>query len=119
MGWVLKSDFGCEGAEVVVGAEVDDGLWAVAVHQAVPQRWIAQERFCPCRDEDGAAVNYGVYLIGGKAAGLFCRIQAGATDRRAVTAPVLVADGLDENCWASDAVAGMRRPETPLSVRCP
>jgi hypothetical protein len=34
MGWVLKSDFGCEGAEVVVGAEVDDGLWAVAVHQA-------------------------------------------------------------------------------------
>jgi hypothetical protein len=105
MGWVLKSDFGCEGAEVVVGAEVDDGLWAVAVHQAVPQRWIAQERFCPCRDDDGA--------------GLFCRIQAGATDRRAVTAPVLVADGLDENCWASDAVAGMRRPETPLSVRCP
>jgi len=86
MGWVLKSDYGCEGAEVVVGAEVDDGLWATAVRQAVPQRWIAQERFCPCRDQDGAAVNYGVYLIGGKAAGLFCRIQATATDRRAVTA---------------------------------
>ena len=118
MGWVLKSDYGCEGAEVVVGAEVDDGLWATAVRQAVPQRWIAQERFCPCRDQDGAAVNYGVYLIGGKAAGLFCRIQATATDRRAVTAPVLVARAPEEARSASDIVAGMRRFEVPLSARC-
>jgi len=43
----------------------------------------------PLPRPDGAAVNHGVYLIEGKAAGLFCRIQTTATDRRAVTAPVL------------------------------
>ena len=26
--WVLKSDYGCEGAEVVIGADVDDAAWA-------------------------------------------------------------------------------------------
>ncbi len=102
----------------MVGAEVDDGLWAAAVRQAVPQRWIAQERFCPCRDQDGAAVNHGVYLIEGKAAGLFCRIQTTATDRRAVTAPVLVARTPENVRSASDIVAGMRRFEVPLSARC-
>ena len=118
MGWVLKSDFGCEGAEVVVGAEVDEELWAAAARQAVPQRWIAQQRFSPCRDEDGAAVNYGVYLIGGKAAGLFCRIQATATDRRAVAAPVLVARGPDQTRSASDIVGGTSARGS-LYARCP
>jgi hypothetical protein len=102
----------------VVGAEVDDGLWATAVRQAVPQRWIAQERFCPCRDQDGEAVNYGVYLIEGKAAGLFSRIQTAATDRRAVTAPVLVAGDPEEACSASEIIGPMCRFEVPLSARC-
>jgi hypothetical protein len=119
MGWVLKSDFGCEGAEVVVGAEVDDGLWATAVRQAVPQRWIAQERFCPCREQDGAAVNYGVYLIEGQAAGLFCRVQTTATNRQAVAAPVLVARQPEETRSASDFVGNVRCFEVPPSVRCP
>jgi glutathionylspermidine synthase len=117
--WVLKSDFGCEGDEVVVGAEVDEGLWSAAVHQAVPGRWIAQERFSPCRDDDGAAVNYGVYLIGGKAAGLFCRIQATATDRRAVTAPVLVDSGVGATCPRRHLVQVGSFPEVSLSVGCP
>ena len=102
----------------MVGAEVDEELWAAAVRQAVPQRWIAQQRFSPCRDEDGAAVNYGVYLIGGKAAGLFCRIQATATDRRAVAAPVLVARGPDQTRSASDIVGGTSARGS-LYARCP
>ena len=118
MGWVLKSDYGCEGAEVVVGAEVDDGLWAAAVRQAVPQRWIAQERFCPCRDQDGAAVNYGVYLIEGKAAGLFCRSRPRRRIGGRLAAPVLVARPPENVRSASDIVAGMRRFEVPLSARC-
>jgi len=119
MHWVLKSDFGCEGDEVVVGAEIDEGSWAAAVGQAVPRRWIAQERFCPCRDEDGAAVNYGVYLIGGKASGLFCRIQATATDRRAVAAPALVARKPDETCSANYLLPDNFFPEISPCVGYP
>jgi hypothetical protein len=116
--WVLKSDFGCEGDEVIVGAEVDDGVWSAAVQQAVPGRWIAQERFCPCRDKEGAAVNYGVYLIGGKAAGLFCRIQAAATDRRAVSAPVLVDRAYDATCELHQVASCSPLPEICRSVGC-
>ena len=116
--WVLKSDYGCEGDEVIVGAEVDETSWSTAVHQAVPGRWIAQERFWPCRDDDGAAVNYGVYLIGGKAAGLFCRIQATATDRRAVSAPVLVHCGADLTGVVDDLTTSSSCSAVPLAVGC-
>lgn len=118
MGLVLKSDYGCEGDEVVVGAEVDEGRWSAAVHQAVPGRWIAQDRFCPCRDDDGAAVNYGVYLIGGKATGLFCRTQAGATDRRAVSAPVLVDCQSDATCAMNDFARDRTFPEVSPLLGC-
>jgi hypothetical protein len=118
MRWVLKSDYGCEGDEVVVGAEVDEMPWSAAVHQALPGRWIAQERFCPCRDDDGAAVNYGVYLIGGRATGLFCRIQAAATDRRAVSAPILVDCGSDATCAMTEYAHNRICPEVSLSAGC-
>ena len=39
---------------------------------------------------DVEAVNYGVYLVGGEAAGLLCRVQRGPTDRGAVTVPALI-----------------------------
>jgi glutathionylspermidine synthase len=88
--WVLKSDYGCEGEEVVVGAETSAAAWASALDDAIPRRWVAQRRFAPVRSASGEFANYGVYVVGGRAAGLFTRLQAGATDRRAVTAPTIV-----------------------------
>jgi hypothetical protein len=38
----------------------------------------------------GGHANHGVYVIAGRAAGLFTRLQPDATDRRAVCAPTLV-----------------------------
>ncbi len=88
--WVLKSDYGCEGEEVVIGAETTPAAWADALADALPTRWIAQRRFQPLRDRAGQSINYGVYLVGGRAAGLFTRLQSGGTDRRATCAPTIV-----------------------------
>ena len=81
--WVLKSDYGCEGEEVVIGADTTAAAWADALSDALPTRWIAQRRFQPFRDRGGQSINYGVYLVAGRAAGLFTRLQSGGTDRRA------------------------------------
>src|SRR5262249_22145516 len=88
--WVLKSDYGCGGAEVRAGADCTDADWREALSHALPTRWIAQRRFVPRLVEEGASVNYGVYLVGGEAAGYLSRIQVGATDARALTAATLV-----------------------------
>ncbi|MES1206495.1 MAG: hypothetical protein ABUS79_11200, partial [Pseudomonadota bacterium] len=88
--WVLKSDYGCEGEEVVIGAETPPAVWADVVADALPNRWIAQLRFDPLRDRRGRSINYGVYLVGGRAAGLFTRVQAQGTDRHATCGPTLV-----------------------------
>jgi glutathionylspermidine synthase len=90
--WVIKSDYGCEGVEIVLGAECTDEEWRAALDLAAPGRWIAQRRFRP-RLEDGEATNYGVYLVAGEASGVLARVQAGATDRFARTAAVLVGGG--------------------------
>jgi hypothetical protein len=83
--WVLKSDYGCEGEDVIVGAEVEPAVWEQTLACALPRRWVAQRRFEPRRDADGTAVNYGVYLVAGRAAGLYCRRSRGATDRTALS----------------------------------
>jgi glutathionylspermidine synthase len=88
--WVLKSDYGCEGEEVVIGAEVGDVAWARALDDALPNRWIAQRRFVARANAAGEVANYGVYVVGGRAAGLFTRLQAGRTDRTAVSAPTII-----------------------------
>ncbi len=88
--WVLKSDYGCEGEEVVMGAETSDAEWARVLDDAIPTRWIAQRRFVPRADAAGRIANYGVYVVGGQAAGIFTRLQAGHTDRTAVCAPTMV-----------------------------
>ena len=88
--WVLKSDYGCEGEEVVIGAETTPADWANALADALPDRWIAQRRFQPVCDQRGRSINYGVYLVGGRAAGLFSRVQSGGTDRTATCAPTIV-----------------------------
>ncbi len=90
--WVLKSDYGCEGAEVVVGAHVSVEEWDAALAHAIAPRWVAQRYFHALADEDGAVVNYGVYVIGGVAAGYLSRVQKGPTDCYALTAPTLVAN---------------------------
>jgi hypothetical protein len=90
--WVLKSDYGCEGDEVVIGAEIPADLWAASLEMAVPGRWVAQRRFRARLQPDGAtAVNHGVFLVGGRAAGLFARLAGRGTDRSAISAPVFIA----------------------------
>ena len=90
--WVIKSDYGAEGEEVVVGREVDDATWRQVLARARPGRWVAQQYFAAETDAAGANVNYGVFLVAGRASGLYARVQVGATDARAKSAPALVAE---------------------------
>ncbi|HEY0713848.1 MAG TPA: hypothetical protein VGF45_14305 [Polyangia bacterium] len=89
--WVLKSDYGCEGEEVLIGAAMSDEDWQAALAHAVPGRWIAQRRFDADVNEAGEQTNHGVYLLGGQAAGLYTRVSHGATDvgARSVAVKVL------------------------------
>ena len=88
--WVLKSDYGCEGAEVIIGADVDDAAWADALRHARAGRWVAQRYFAARRDGDGRCANVGVYVVGGEAAGFFSRVHRGATDYHATTVATLI-----------------------------
>jgi glutathionylspermidine synthase len=88
--WVIKSDYGAEGEEVLVGREVSDATWRAALARARPGRWIAQRYFAAETDARGESVNHGVFLVAGHAAGLYARVQAGATDMRARSAAALV-----------------------------
>jgi len=90
--WVLKSDYGCEGDEVVIGADVTDAVWDDALRAALPGRWIAQRRFVPATDGEGRIANHGVYVVAGEPAGIYTRLSRGATDARAVSVPTLVRD---------------------------
>jgi hypothetical protein len=91
--WVLKSDYGCEGEEVIIGAEATADEWQASLEHALPGRWVVQRYFQARRepDNEGAAVtgtliaNHGVFLIGGRAAGLYCRLSSGATDAGALS----------------------------------
>jgi glutathionylspermidine synthase len=91
--WVLKSDYGAEGDEVVIGRLLGAEDWRRAIGLAREGRWIAQRYFAAEQAADGSTVNYGVYLVGGEAAGLYARVQLGPTDDRALSAPILVARG--------------------------
>jgi len=92
--WVLKSDYGAEGDEVVIGRESDAATWAASLQHARPGRWVAQRYFEALAEARpggaGQPLNYGVFLIGGEACGVYVRRQAGATDDHAVSVPVLV-----------------------------
>jgi hypothetical protein len=91
--WVLKSDYGCEGEEVVIGRATAPSDWAAVLDDARPDRWIAQRRFDPLPAgprPGGGHANHGVYVVAGRAAGLFTRLQPDATDHRAICAPTLV-----------------------------
>lgn len=88
--WVLKSDYGCEGDEVVIGSEVGPAGWERAVALAQRGRFVVQRRFFPRTDARGESVNYGVYVVAGKACGLYARTHGGATDRCATSAAAWV-----------------------------
>lgn len=90
--WVLKSDYGCEGDSVVVGPFVKPGDWQLALTAAIPRHWVAQRFFEVAPTSDGALPNYGVYVMGGRAAGLYTRLSAKATDYTATTAATFVSE---------------------------
>lgn len=92
-GWVLKSDYGCEGDEVIIGAAVTDDIWRLSLERAIPGRWIVQRYFEAEREADLAIANYGVYLLGGLAAGIYTRYSPTATDATALSAPTFIAPG--------------------------
>lgn len=104
--WVLKSDYGCEGDEVVLGADVSDATWDEALRAALPGRWIAQRRFVPARDAEGRLANHGVFVVAGAPAGIYTRLSHGTTDASAVSVPTLV---IDEEADDADAAAGAPR----------
>lgn len=89
--WVLKSDYGAEGDEVVIGKLVTPEVWVESLELARKGRWIVQRYFNAKQDAQGAIVNYGVFVLAGEASGLYARAQVGATDDHALSAPVLVA----------------------------
>jgi glutathionylspermidine synthase len=88
--WTLKSDYGCEGDEVIIGQQVSPEIWEQSIDMAVAHRWIAQRYFDAAADTQGMIPNYGVYLIAGKTAGIFTRLAPKATDYHAVTAPTFI-----------------------------
>ena len=88
--WVLKSDYGCEGEEVVLGAAVTPELWQRTLAAAAPRRFVVQRRFDALCNDAAEVVNYGVYVVAGEAAGLYGRIARGATDAHSESVAVLV-----------------------------
>jgi glutathionylspermidine synthase len=88
--WVLKSDYGAEGDEVIIGKLCGREEWEASLAQARRGRWIAQRYFDAQLDSEGRTTNLGVFLVAGAPAGLYARIQAGATDAHALSAPVLL-----------------------------
>ena len=88
--WVLKSDYGAEGDEVVLGVTLTQEEWEKSLALLRPGRWVAQQRFTPERAESGEAVNHGVFVIAGEAAGVYLRASVGPTDAGALSVPALV-----------------------------
>jgi glutathionylspermidine synthase len=90
--WVLKSDYGAEGEEVIIGRLVTDELFRTCLEKARPGRWIAQRYFEALENAQRESVNYGVYLVAGQASGLYARAQVGPTDGSALSVPTLIGD---------------------------
>jgi glutathionylspermidine synthase len=88
--WVLKSDYGCEGDEVIIGRFTTDEIWSESLLKAVPEHWILQKFFEAKTDIDGFIPNYGVYLLGGEASGIYTRLSKIATDYTSITVPTFI-----------------------------
>ena len=88
--WVLKSDYGAEGDEVILGRLVTAEVWKASLGAARRGRWVVQRYFEAQKDASGGEVNYGVFLVAGEASGLYTRVQVGPTDDRALSAPAFI-----------------------------
>ncbi len=91
--WVLKSDYGCEGSEVVVGKFVTDAEWKKALELAIEEHWVIQRFFEAKkmkREGESWTPNYGVYVIGGKACGIYTRLSYESTDCESLTAATFI-----------------------------
>ncbi|HNB72329.1 MAG TPA: glutathionylspermidine synthase family protein [Acidobacteriota bacterium] len=88
--WVLKSDYGCEGAETICGPFVSPETWQRSLDLAIPQHFVAQRFFEAQPDDQGRIPNYGVYLIGGSASGYFTRLSSQSTEYSALTVPTFL-----------------------------
>lgn len=91
--WVLKSDYGAEGDEVVVGRFAKQEEWEATLAHARKGRWIAQRYFDALLDHKGRTTNLGVFLVAGAPAGLYARVQQGPTDVNALSVPVMLREG--------------------------
>ncbi|MBE7484583.1 MAG: glutathionylspermidine synthase family protein [Polyangiaceae bacterium] len=88
--WVLKSDYGAEGEEVIIGKQATPEIWQKSLEHARSGHWVAQRYFEARANADGEVVNYGVYLVAGNAAGLYSRKHKGATTDEALSVATLV-----------------------------
>lgn len=88
--WVIKSDYGAEGEEVILGVSVDDVTWRQTIAMARPGRFIAQRYFQAERDASGLIHNHGVFVVGGEACGVYTRLHGAHTDAHALSVPTLV-----------------------------
>jgi glutathionylspermidine synthase len=89
--WVLKSDYGCEGDEVVIGPLVSDDTWQRALDLAIDGCWIVQSYF-HIQPLGPWWPNHGVYLIGGQPKGILTRLSplSTLTDVTAQVIPVFI-----------------------------
>jgi glutathionylspermidine synthase len=90
--WVLKSDYGCEGEETIVGRATTQEVWEASLAEAAHGRWMVQRAFHPLRD-DGFESNLGVYLVAGVACGMYARRSLGPTDATALSTAIRIVDG--------------------------
>jgi glutathionylspermidine synthase len=88
--YVIKSDYGCEGDEVIIGRSVSDEIWRCSLEEAIPTRWIVQRFFEAAPTSDGYIPNYGVYLLGGVASGIYTRLAPLQTDYRALSVATFI-----------------------------
>jgi glutathionylspermidine synthase len=90
--WVIKSDYGCEGEETLVGSFTSDAEWSAALNDALPNRWIVQRAFTPRLDDAGRNCNLGVYLIAGATSGMYGRLSVGPTNATALSTAIRVSE---------------------------
>jgi glutathionylspermidine synthase len=88
--WVIKSDYGAEGDEVIIGRLTPPEVWDKTLEKARPGRFIAQRYFQARRDASGVIENHGVFVVGGEACGIYTRRDRGLTDAAALSVPTLV-----------------------------
>lgn len=90
--WVLKSDYGCESRETVCGAFVTDEAWTKAIDEAKPERFVVQRFFRVKADSVNRLPNFGVYIFGGTAGGIFTRVGEKGTELSSVTVPTFISE---------------------------